>query len=187
MNSNCYYSENLIIPENVLNVYTTRSQAVQINKIIKMFVNSDSVITDGTAGIGGNSVYFMKHFKKVNLIEKDPYMYKILRKNTNLPNFTYNCSYNWVKFMLIQDVIYLDPPWGGNDYKNKEKIDLCLDGINVIDIINQMYNFTKIIVLKVPNNFNLSRIDTTFWISKIFNITKNKKNVYKLIVFHKMV
>jgi 16S rRNA G966 N2-methylase RsmD len=113
-------------------------------------------------------------------------MYKILLKNTNSHNFTYNCSYNWVKFMLKQDVIYLDPPWGGNEYKNKDKIDLYLDEINVIDIINQMYNFTKIIVLKVPNNFNLTRIDTSFWLSKIFNITKNRKNLYKLIIFHKM-
>tara|TARA_B100000212_G_scaffold342009_1_gene327126 strand:+ start:6082 stop:6645 length:564 start_codon:yes stop_codon:yes gene_type:complete len=187
MESNYYFSGNLIIPENVINVYTTRSQARQINKVIKMFINSDSIITDATAGIGGNAIHFIKHFKKVNLIEKDSYMYYILCKNTNVPNFTYNCSYNWVKFMLKQDIVYFDPPWGGNDYKNKKKIDLYLDDINVLDIINEIYTFTKIAVLKVPNNFNVAKIDKSLWDNKIFNITKNKKCVYRLIVFYKPV
>ena len=185
MESKCYFSENLIIPENVINVYTTKSQAIQINRIINTFVNSNSIITDATAGIGGNAIHFINNFKKVNLVEKDYYMFKILCKNTNVPMFTFNCSYNWVKFMLKQDVVYFDPPWGGNDYKNKKKIDLYLDDINVIDIINDIYNFTKIVALKVPNNFNISRIDPSFWCYKTFNITKNKKCIYKLIIFYK--
>ena len=114
-------------------------------------------------------------------------MYKILIKNTKLENrvniSSYNCSYNYIKFMLIQDLVFFDPPWGGQDYKNKKKINLFLDGINVIDIINDIYNFTKIVALKIPNNFDTSRFDNSFWYNKIFNIVKGKKTVYKLIIF----
>ena len=191
MKSLCYFSENLIIPEIALNVYTTKYQAYQINKIIKTFIPTDSVVTDATAGIGGNSLFFIKDFRRVNLIEKDPDMYKILIKNTKLENrvniSSYNCSYNYIKFMLIQDLVFFDPPWGGQDYKNKKKINLFLDGINVIDIINDIYNFTKIVALKIPNNFDTSRFDNSFWYNKIFNIVKGKKTVYKLIIFYKPI
>lgn len=185
MEGNFYFSENLIIPEKVINVYTTKSQALQINKIIKTFCDYDSTITDATAGIGGNSIHFIKNFKRVNLIEKDKDTFRILCENTNIPSFTYNCSYNWIKYMLKQDIIYFDPPWGGNNYKNKKKIDLYLDNINILEIIDQVYNYTKIIAMKVPNNFNISKIDSKFWFHKIFNINKNKKCIYKLIVFYK--
>lgn len=180
-----YFSDNLIIPENVLSIYTTCSQAQQINKIIMMYSPRDSIITDATACIGGNSVFFIKDFKGVNLVEKDPMNFKILKMNTNCPSTTFNCSYNWVKFILKQDIIYFDPPWGGTDYKSKKKIELYLDDINIIDIINELYNYTKIIALKVPNNFNTARIENNFWKHKIHNITKNKKCIYKIIMFFK--
>ena len=51
------------IPSNYLNIYTTQSQAIQINNIILQYITKDSVITDATAGIGGNTVYFFKTFK----------------------------------------------------------------------------------------------------------------------------
>tara|TARA_B100000085_G_C18446405_1_gene472954 strand:- start:295 stop:849 length:555 start_codon:yes stop_codon:yes gene_type:complete len=180
-----YFSDNLIIPENALNIYTTNAQAMQINKIIKIYADSSSVITDATACIGGNSVFFIKDFKRVNLVEKDYSNFKILKMNTGCPNTTYNCSYLWIKFMLIQDIIYFDPPWGGSEYKSKKKIDLFLDDVNILDIIDELYNYTKIVALKVPNNFNVFKIEDNFWLHKIYNITKCKKNIYKLIIFYK--
>jgi hypothetical protein len=180
-----YFSDNLIVPENILSIYTTNSQAIQINKIIKLYISYNSVITDATACIGGNSIFFIRDFKRVNLVEKDFKNFQILKMNTNCPDRTFNCSYNWVKFMLIQDVVYFDPPWGGTEYKSKKKIDLYLDNINVLDIIDEIYNYTRIVALKVPNNFNISRIDDRFWNHKIHNVIKNKKSIYKIIIFYK--
>lgn len=180
-----YFTDNLIVPETVLSIYTTKQQAVQINKIIKMYSTSDYIITDATACIGGNSYYFLKDFKSVNLVEPDINNFNILKVNTNHQINTFNCSYNWVKFMLRQDIVYLDPPWGGTEYKSKRKIDLYLDNLNVLDIINEIYNYTKIVALKVPNNFNTFRIQNKFWNFKIYNITKSKKCIYKIIIFYK--
>ena len=44
-----YFTDNLIVPDAVLSIYTTRIQAIQINKIIKMYSTPDDVITDATA------------------------------------------------------------------------------------------------------------------------------------------
>ena len=182
-----YFADNLIIPEKVLNIYTTKQQAIQINNIIKMYSTPEYIITDATACIGGNSYYFLKYFKSVNLVEPNLENFNILKINTNYQTNTFNCSYNWVKFMLKQNIVYFDPPWGGSDYKSKKKVDLYLDNINVLDVINEIYNYTEIVCLKVPNNFNTFRIENNFWHFKIYNITKSKKCIYKLIVFFKPV
>ncbi len=180
-----HYSDNLIIPEKVFNIYTTSLQAEQINKIIKNYTDYISTITDATACIGGNSVYFLKDFKKVIMVEPNIENFGILKLNTYCRGDHFNCSYNNIKYILRQDIVYFDPPWGGTDYKSKKKIDLYLDNINIIDIINEIYNHTRLIALKVPNNFNFVRITNNFWNHKIYNITKNKKCIYKLIIFFK--
>tara|TARA_Y100000022_G_C13259281_1_gene381734 strand:+ start:5999 stop:6556 length:558 start_codon:yes stop_codon:yes gene_type:complete len=182
-----YFNDNLIVPETVLSIYTTKQQALQINKIIKLYSTPDYTITDATACIGGNSYYFLRDFKSVNLVESDINNFNILKINTNFNLNTFNCSYNWIKFILKQDIVYLDPPWGGTDYKSKRKIDLYLDDINVLDIINEIYNYTKIVALKVPNNFDTYKLNNNFWKYKIYNITKSKKCIYKLIIFSKQV
>ena len=107
----------------------------------------------------------------------------------NMRSFTnkklFNCSYNILKFILIQDVIFIDPPWGGSIYKTKMKVDLFLDGLNVINIIDSLYNYTRIIALKVPNNYNRNSISSNFWNTRIFSINKSGKSIYKLIIFYK--
>ena len=174
------------IPSDYLNIYTTSSQACQINRIILKHVNRDSIITDATAGIGGNSFYFCKDFKNVNVIEKEPSVIDNL--SVNLRKFRnykiINTSYNIIKFMLKQDVIFIDPPWGGSNYKIKMRVNLYLDGFNVLGIVDDLYNYTNIVCLKVPNNFT-SYVDSNFWDHTIYNINKSKKTVYKLIVFYK--
>mgnify|MGYP006163570791 CR=1 FL=1 len=180
------------IPINYLNIYTTPGQAEQINNIMSKYINvRNCVITDATACIGGNSVFFMRDFKSVNMIEKNEDIFNILVKNIsifpnkNVQNCYYNCSYNTVRFMLKQDAIFIDPPWGGAFYKNKRKIKLYMDNKNVLDIIDELYHFTSIVCLKVPNNFDTNWVSDNFWNNKIHNITKNKKCVYKLILFYK--
>ena len=51
----------------------------RLNKDIK-----DCVITDATANIGGNTINFAKHFKKVNSIEISDINFKALKNNINV-------------------------------------------------------------------------------------------------------
>lgn len=176
-----------IIPYEYKSIFSTRQQAIQINKIILKYADSNSIITDATSCIGGNSYFFAKVFKLVNCVEINENVSEILKSNlkrfcnTNI----YRCSFNTIKFMLKQDIIFIDPPWGGSIYKTKKKIDLYLDNINVLDIIDTLYNYTRIVVIKVPNNFNRGNISELFWKNKFYCINKCGKSIYKLIIFYK--
>ena len=70
-------------------------------------------------------------------------------KNYKLYN---NDCMNIIK-TIKQDVIYIDPPWGGKNYKNKKNVNLFLSGIRISKICNMFKQFAKYICLKVPNNF----------------------------------
>jgi len=170
----------------LLNIYTTPSQALQINDIIKKYINFDSVITDATACIGGNTTFFEKDFKVVIAIEKDPDIFKILKNNTT-KSINYNCSYNDIMYTIQQDLVFIDPPWGGSNYKNEDNVVLNLDGVNVLEIIDNIYHFTRFVALKVPNNFDSSQLSEKFWSYKIYTINTYKKHNYKLIIFFKKI
>jgi len=179
----------MIIPNDYLNIYTTENQARQINNILLKYTHTDITITDATAGIGGNSLQFCKYFKNVICIENNYNAFNVLKQN--LKNFQnskcYICSFNDIKYITNQDVIFIDPPWGGNDYKLKKKINLYLDNLDVINIINTLYYYASIIILKVPNNFNVPEDINLFWMHRIHNIYKSKKVVYKIIMFYKPI
>tara|TARA_B100000963_G_scaffold361748_1_gene399231 strand:+ start:4520 stop:5068 length:549 start_codon:yes stop_codon:yes gene_type:complete len=181
---------NIYIPTNFINIYTTLYQGTQINDIILKYVPKSSIISDFTGGIGGNSFMFCRDFKYVNVIEKE-YDLNVIIKN-NLKDFNnktiYIGNFNIFKNILKQDVIFIDPPWGGSDYKYKNNIDLYIDNVNILDIIDSLYNYTYIVCLKIPNNFNFKSIQKLFWNFKTYAIYKNKsklKSVYKIIIFSK--
>jgi hypothetical protein len=121
----------------------------------------DLTITDTTANIGGNTLAFSFAFKKVNSIEINETLLEGLNNNCNL----YKCSN--IDFhhgdclelvpTLTQDVIFFDPPWGGPSYKNHDKLQLFLGGINIFDIIKEWKSkgLAKIFVLKYPFNFDI--------------------------------
>jgi len=187
----------MLLTKNYLNIYTTSNQAVQINNIIKTYINDNDNdnytnnmnICDATAGIGGNSIYFCKYFKNVTCIDNNEEAVKILEKNLEKYNNKYIICDNCFDILKIIkfDILFLDPPWGGSSYKNFEKIDLFLNNINVLDIIDYYYNYTNLIVLKAPINFYI--FDTNRkWKYIIHKIYKNDRiNIfYNIIVFYKV-
>tara|TARA_B110001450_G_scaffold36412_1_gene32177 strand:+ start:6299 stop:6847 length:549 start_codon:yes stop_codon:yes gene_type:complete len=175
------------IPKNFLNVYTTGSQAIQINKIILFYSHKNSIITDATAGIGGNSYYFCKQFKYVNSVENNFNIISTLTRNIEkFKNKTiYNSTYITMIPIIKQDIVFLDPPWGGDEYKKINNLDLYIDNINVMNIINSLYNYTNLVALKVPKNYNTTTLNYNFWKNKIYNIRHNDKILYNLIIFYK--
>ena len=73
---------------------------------------------------------------------------------------------------MKQDVIYIDPPWGGKNYKYKENINLYLSNIPIYTICNNLKGNFKYLVLKVPYNFNLKNFKN--------NIIYNNIDIHKL-------
>jgi predicted RNA methylase len=130
-------------------------------------------ILDGTAGIGGNSISFGINFKNVISVEKDKVRFDFLVeniKNANLNIELINCSViDYIKNNNETfDLIFLDPPWGGPNYKYEKSLSLSLDTIPLCKIITDLKLLKKIIVLKLPFNYNLNEFSKFNY--QIYNI-----------------
>lgn len=127
-------------------------------RIIKDDMNNIT-ITDATAGIGGNTFSFAQWFKQVNAVECKSETYKLLKNNIDIYNYTnVDCicaDYTKIFNQLTQDVIFIDPPWGGKTYKQILKNKLMLSGYHLGIFCKMLIEtMTSLIVLKLPLNFD---------------------------------
>ncbi len=127
-------------------------------KIISLIGRTDLNILDMTAGCGGNMISFLKFFKHVTGIEINKERYDILKNNLNKYNFNNYSLLNDDCINIINsndinnyDVYFIDPPWGGPDYKNFNSIQLYISDIKLEDIIIMLPK-NKLIILKIPFN-----------------------------------
>jgi len=128
--------------------------------IAKVLQTNELSITDGTACVGGDTIRFCQAFTSVNAVESDATRVHMLRLNVSIVGCAdkvviYHDSYLSVCDTLVQDVVYLDAPWGGPSYIDMAHIDLFLDGIPIVDVCARAWDRTRLIVLKVPCNFNM--------------------------------
>jgi 16S rRNA G966 N2-methylase RsmD len=125
--------------------------------------NKDITITDATANAGGTTIDFLLNNLKVNSIELSIDEYDRLKNNINLYStvikndinvYNVDCLDYIYNKKVYQDIIYFDPPWGGNDYKNYPYIGLSLDDRDISEHISNMLTskLAKLIVLKGPHN-----------------------------------
>lgn len=145
----------------------------QIKEILKK-ESKDCIITDGTSGVGGDTIHFSKYFKLVNAVD-------ILKENTELlkdncktfgiNNVNIVCNdYLNICNKINQNVLYLDPPWGGVGYKEKDNIKLMLGNLCLSEAISKIKT-NSLIFLKLPLNSDLSKLN----VFKKYTIL-NKKN-----------
>ena len=143
-------------------------------------------ITDATAGVGGNVLSFCKSGLNVNAVEIDKDRFDYLSHNVTKYGYDvsmYNENYLEIYERLTQDIIFIDPPWGGLDYKKADEIVLTLGNTPLEDICNNIYNkkMAKLTVLKLPYNYNLNHMKRTIHTS--FNIY-NLKNIMLILIFN---
>jgi predicted RNA methylase len=168
---------------------TLPKKADTITKIIESYCNCSNdkiTITDATAGVGGNVLSFCKYGFKVNAVEIDKDRYDILRHNIN--EYKYNVkvvnnNYLSVINKLNQDVIFVDPPWGGINYKKHDEITLKLDDMSIEDLCKKISDekLAKLTVLKLPFNYNLNHIKHEIHLP--FTIIK-LKNILVVVIFN---
>lgn len=124
-------------------------------------------ITDATSCIGGNARMFVGQFDNVNIVDISKLHIDILRHNFNVLELkgnyrVYKDNYLNICTMLDQDIIFLDVPWGGVDYKLYKCRQLFLldkdrKPVFLQDLIEQkLYLHTKMIVVKVPKTYDIS-------------------------------
>jgi hypothetical protein len=163
-----------ITPEGLYSVTKPRD-AREIIKFMREVMDeplNELILLDGTANCGGDTINYATVFKKVVAIEKNTYTFSVLQNN--IETAYKNCLNNvhivnadtlqeWVKYRDSVDVLYIDAPWGGPNYKKLSSLDLYL-GDTRIDLFvhsvlqSSIHNKPKYICLKLPYNYNWARL-----------------------------
>jgi len=131
------------------------------NLIYQNIQSRDITVTEGMACVGGDTLALSRTFKQVNAIELDKTRYEYLQHNMKLfdrKNIEYyNESYLEIFKKLKQDVVYLDPPWGGPDYKNLKTVKIKFGETKLEDLCQEIIEnkLCKLLVLKLPYNYDI--------------------------------
>lgn len=134
---------------------------------------AELTITDGTAHVGGNVISFAKVFKQVNAIELDKVHFDMLEHNIKdvykLGNVElFNDDYNIVSKEITQDIVFLDPPFGGPNYfRNNRNADYYLGKKEISEIVKELAS-TKIVCLKVGINFSYNNFFNRKYIKNVY-------------------
>jgi 16S rRNA G966 N2-methylase RsmD len=167
---------------------TLPQDADKISEIISNEFGKNIVITDNTAGLGGNVISFSKFFNYVIGIESDTIRFNLLRNNIKLYNLNNVHLINNDCIKLLNTInnininincYFFDPPWGGPKYKYFKKIKLKIGTYTLnklISIIKIKYK-TSPIIFKLPYNYNLDEFSKFNY--KIYYI----KNYLLLIIY----
>lgn len=175
--------DKLEIDDETVSYISLPEDAENITKIIHSHCKNinldtqDLVITDSTAGAGGNVLSFSKFFKNVNAIEIDTKRYHFLTNNLNvykIENVNHYCDdcVNLI-FNVYHDIVFFDPPWGGKDYKDKNNLRLKISNLTLESVCLKLLNAEeckyppKIIALKLPKNYDI----------KYLHDSLNKQNI----------
>ena len=179
--------KNFTLNEEGIFSITKPYESAQIITVMQDFIGTDIrdlIITDATACMGGDLVRFSRNFKFVNGIElvKENYdcliqnCHKFGCKNIRLINSNYVDVYEDIS----QDVIYLDPPWGGSSYKSKDVVFLKMDNMELWELICliRKKGIAKYLFVKAPLNISLHNI---IYDSQAIIYNKSKGESFKLI------
>lgn len=144
---------------------------LEIYKELSTNINSKEAprIVDATACIGGNTISFARAGVPVTAFEVSPQRARFLANNALLTgqeaniqivNGDFTKLYKFVDF----DILYMDPPWGGPEYKNKSQVEMMLGEKDVKDLLMNILFETpvKLIALKAPLNYNVKGLQELF-------------------------
>ncbi len=160
---------------------TFKEDAQKISDKIKELVGSSNIIImDATSGGGGNVISFALNFPTVIAIEIDKDMFDILSNNVikayKLTNVDLkNEDSTKAIYEHKHNVLFLDPPWGGRDYKDSFDIHLRLGDYDIVDLLKKYLTIQqpKLIVIKVPFNYNKHDIETLKVLGEKFEIVQH--------------
>jgi len=142
-------------------------------------------ITDVCGGNGGDSINFCSYYKFTNIIEANQTHCSVIKHNLkiyNLQNYRIYCDYyDKVYEKIKQDIIYIDPPWGGSKIKNMTSVNIKLGSINIHQLVNHLaltFQNIEYIIIKLPPNFDIVQYNR--YLDK--NIKVSIYNIYDSIM-----
>lgn len=120
-------------------------------------------ILDGMACVGGNTISFASAFDRVLSNEMNPRRFEMLQHNVcnvlKLENVTFfNQSILDLAFSRSDyDILFLDPEWGGPDYKDKSNLRLVISDEPLEDFCLKVFercSSVAVVALKLPVNYD---------------------------------
>jgi len=128
-------------------------------------ITTESLITDATASVGGNTITFAEYFDHVTSIELNADRFRMLNANIqligNADKITTKQGYAQDEIPAYQDIVFFDPPWGA-DYKKHSKMTIDIKDPNgndqpIEDFILSVN--TKYFVVKLPQNYDIVHME----------------------------
>lgn len=133
-------------------------------------------IVDGTAHVGVDTAVLAHSFPEASItaIERDPDVFRVLGRNLEEHGYadrvtTLNTSVvNYLESSPPEaDLFYLDPPWGGPDYKKSDTLPPLQPepgskkpAAPLHKVVNLALEVAPVVVLKVPHNFEYRSFET---------------------------
>jgi len=155
------------------------TQLVNIIKENSVKDSSELVITDGIANIGSDTINLAMNFKNVNSYEIDKINYDALKNNVEEFKLNNVRLYNGDVTEMIdygQDVIYIDAPWDGKEYKKSNNISLYLSRIEIADFYSRYLDRASLFIFKVPLNYKISNFENAgIALKSVFNMNIKKE------------
>lgn len=169
--------EKLLLTQESLYSSTPIKHSELIRDIIFCFFEEDQIpeltIVDATACIGCGILAMITYVKNIKTVEINELHARIIRHNTQLlyPKYdnidVINDNFLSVKEEVLNgsNVMIIDPPWGGMDYHKKRNIRLYLESesghkVELKDILLSCLDKTDLVVVRIPFNYDYSRITT---------------------------
>jgi 16S rRNA G966 N2-methylase RsmD len=146
---------------------TRRRDAERIMNVLRSVFKEmkTMTITDSTACIGGDTLNFASNFSHVHSIELNNENFQALTNNVQVYGFNNVTLHNADSVELFNwntHVLYIDPPWGGKEYKKHTKLDLFMSNKRLdcwLEEILSRKNRPNYIILKLPSNYNFNRLN----------------------------
>jgi hypothetical protein len=181
---NINYSNILVTTEGIYSISSNKGSSKLVYLLEKYFNTTKITVTDGTANNGSDSIALALKFKHVNSIELDKTNYDVLKNNIGVYNLKNIDIYNGNTIELIpkltQDVIYIDAPWGGQNYKDYQKMELYLGNLQLGEVYNKFKKMTKLFVFKIPKNYDFTNFIQITMVTKYYiHAYISKNNVIK--------
>ena len=179
--------KNLKLTEEGQYSVTRRRDADRIISILKSILKDTKTktITDATGCVGGDTIHFGINFKQVDTIEINLKNLEALKNNVSvyeLKNVFFHHGDSTLIFDWKTDVLYIDPPWGGPNYKDIPNLDLYMSSKRIDEWLEEILlrkNRPGHIVLKLPQNFNFVRFN---FLSNVETIKPYRIRSYVLVV-----
>lgn len=166
--------------EGIYSVSDNAGSDLLVYLILKYFKSSDLIITDATGNNGSDTIAMGLKFSHINSIELDSTNFKVLKNNVKdvykLDNVDiFNADSLEYLHRLTQDIVYIDAPWGGTNYKKKLHMELYMSGLNMGEIYNKFKSNAKLFIFKLPKNYNFTNFIQTTLVTKYY-LYLHKKN-----------